>query len=111
MTATVNKFGKLVAERAGQVTVRIYSWDDALPVAAGPGRPEYSRGKFRDQVEVDPKPFRHPMMMNLVCETYAWEQVPTDEELADNERNTAYFDYVRTFRLVKDKSPDLSRTR
>lgn len=32
--ASVNKFGELTALKAGEVAIRIYSWDDAYPVSA-----------------------------------------------------------------------------
>lgn len=32
--ATIDKFGKLTAHKAGEVTVSAYSWDDAYPLAA-----------------------------------------------------------------------------
>ncbi|MFI3269820.1 MAG: sulfatase-like hydrolase/transferase [Rikenellaceae bacterium] len=33
--ATVNKFGEVTAHKAGEVTINLYSWDDAWPVATG----------------------------------------------------------------------------
>ncbi len=53
--------------------------------------------------EFDDKPFRQPLSVNLVCETFDWQPLPTKDELADANRNTAYFDYVRAYRLVKDR--------
>ncbi len=52
--------------------------------------------KFGDE------PFRYPLSLNLVCETFDWQPEPTHEELTDPTRNTALFDYVRAFRLVRD---------
>jgi hypothetical protein len=51
--------------------------------------------------ELDPTPFDHPLFMNLVCETYSWEVPPTKEDLADDSRNTTYYDYVRSYKLVE----------
>ena len=52
--------------------------------------------------EIDPKPFKKPMYMRLVCETYPfpWIELPNDEELADTSKNTVYYDWVRGYRLV-----------
>lgn len=46
-------------------------------------------------------PFRNPLSMNLICETFNWQPVPTEAELTDDTKNTALFDYVRSYRLVK----------
>ena len=35
LIATVNKFGEIEALKPGEVTINIYSWDDAWPVAIG----------------------------------------------------------------------------
>ncbi|MDA8745523.1 family 16 glycosylhydrolase [Rubripirellula amarantea] len=51
--------------------------------------------------DIVPHPFEHPLFMNLVCETYAWETPPTADDLADDSRNTTYYDYVRSYKLVK----------
>lgn len=51
--ASINKFGELTAHRTGSVSVKLYSWDDALPVAAGPKRPEMDRGGMHDAVKFD----------------------------------------------------------
>lgn len=51
--------------------------------------------------ELDATPFDQPMFVNLVCETYGWEVPPTVEELTDDSRNTAYYDYVRAYKLTK----------
>ncbi|MFK8162159.1 MAG: family 16 glycosylhydrolase [Lewinella sp.] len=60
----------------------------------------YLDDKF--QFTVNPKsPFDHPMYMHLVTETYNWEDPPSDEELLNDEINTTYYDWVRSFRLVK----------
>lgn len=51
---------------------------------------------FRD------KPFNRPMYMHIVTETYNWETPPTPDELADDTINTTYYDWVRSYVLVKD---------
>ena len=44
-------------------------------------------------------PFYRPMYMHLVTETYNWEDPPTPEELADDSKNTTYYDWVRSYTL------------
>ena len=51
----------------------------------------------------DDKPFRHPLAMTFVCETFDWQPLPTTQELVDENRNTALIDYVRSYRLVKNE--------
>ena len=46
-------------------------------------------------------PFQYPLSINLICETFDWQPLPTDEELVDDTKNTAMIDYVRSYRLVK----------
>ncbi|WP_221409072.1 family 16 glycosylhydrolase [Reichenbachiella versicolor] len=60
--------------------------------------PKYQ--KFYDKIKS--KPFDQPMYMRLVCETYPfpWIELPTDEELADDNKNTVYYDWVRGYRLI-----------
>ena len=48
-------------------------------------------------------PFNKPMYMHLVTETYNWETPPTPEELADDSKNTTYYDWVRAYTLVPIK--------
>ncbi|MEM6964152.1 MAG: family 16 glycosylhydrolase [Bacteroidota bacterium] len=55
------------------------------------------------QFTVTPKePFERPMFMHLVTETYNWEDPPTVEELLNDEINTTYYDWVRSYKLVSD---------
>jgi beta-glucanase (GH16 family) len=56
--------------------------------------------------EYDDTPFDRPMHMNLVTETYDWETPPTPEELADNSINTTYYDWVRSYVLVKKEEAE-----
>lgn len=49
--ATVDKFGNLKTHKKGKVTISIYSWDDAFPVAAN--IPEtFSKKGIKDKVEI-----------------------------------------------------------
>ena len=48
--ATVDKFGTLHPHSPGEVTVSLYSWEDAVPRAAGPATPAYRRDGIRDRV-------------------------------------------------------------
>lgn len=53
------------------------------------------------QFTINPKqPFDHPMYMHLVTETYNWETPPTVEELLNDEINTTYYEYIRSYTLV-----------
>ncbi|MEM6884583.1 MAG: glycoside hydrolase [Verrucomicrobiota bacterium] len=51
--------------------------------------------------EVDPAPMDQLMYVNLVCEIYDWEVLPEKERLMDDSLNTTYYDYVRSYKLVK----------
>lgn len=50
--ATVDKFGVLTARRKGRVEITAYSWDDALPVAAGQSKP-YRKDGISDSVTIE----------------------------------------------------------
>lgn len=62
---------------------------------------------------VDKAPFNSEMSLRMVVETYYWQQklikqvegddepYPTNTELDDASINTAYYDYVRSYKLVK----------
>jgi beta-glucanase (GH16 family) len=45
-------------------------------------------------------PLEREMHLNMVTETYDWEQVPSDADLADDSRNTSYYDFVHAFTLL-----------
>ncbi|WP_338236351.1 RICIN domain-containing protein [Persicobacter diffluens] len=47
-------------------------------------------------------PFDRPMQMFLVTETYDWQTPPTAAELADDSKNTTYYDWVRAWTLEDD---------
>ena len=65
----------------------------------------YADGKhvytINPSTEFDDKPFRHPLTVNFVCETFDWQPEPTKEELTAPKLNTTYVDYVRSFKLIK----------
>ena len=43
------------------------------------------------------------MYMHMVTETYSWEpSLPTDEMLTDDPRNSTYYDWVRSYILVRE---------
>ncbi len=46
-------------------------------------------------------PFNRSMYMHMVTETYYWETPPTPKELADDTKNTTYYDWVRSYKLEK----------
>ena len=50
----------------------------------------------------DPTPFDRPMHMNLVTETYNWEDPPTVRELNNDSINTTYYDWARAYVLVSE---------
>ncbi|WP_170179839.1 carbohydrate binding domain-containing protein [Flavivirga rizhaonensis] len=53
-------------------------------------------------------PFDQPMHLHMVTETYPfpWVSLPTDEELADDTKNTSYYDWVRSYKLVNVLDPN-----
>lgn len=73
-------------------------WKDANEVTFYNDDNEGETVAFRTDVKAEP--FSHPMMINMVTETYDWEIPPTAEELADDTRNTSYYDFVRYYKLV-----------
>lgn len=48
------------------------------------------------------EPLNQPMYMHLVTETYDWESGTTPEQLADKEAATTLYDWVRSYKLVKE---------
>ncbi|MGQ1783802.1 MULTISPECIES: hypothetical protein [unclassified Saccharicrinis] len=50
--------------------------------------------------DISKKPFDRPMQINMVTETYDWQPAPSAEELENPEINTAYYDWVRSYKLV-----------
>ncbi|MEW4925486.1 T9SS type A sorting domain-containing protein [Algibacter sp. 2305UL17-15] len=71
----------------------------------------YSDGRLGDTVlfntTIDANPFDRPMFMAMVTETYDWlTPYPTDSELNNDAINTAYYDWVRSYRLVPIFDPE-----
>jgi hypothetical protein len=54
----------------------------------------------------NPRPFDRPMHINMVTETYNWQTPPTTSDLADNERNTTYYDFIHAFKMFDVDEPD-----
>ena len=46
-------------------------------------------------------PFDLPMGLRMVTETYNWLKYPTQAMLQDDTKNTTYYDWVRTYKLVE----------
>lgn len=90
---------KLVAAVDSQFHVFGCWWKDANTLDF------YYNGKYAFTIHPDTSfsqtPFAHPMYMHLVTETYNWETPPTPEELADASKNVTYYDWVRSYKLVK----------
>ena len=66
----------------------------------------YLDGEFVNTIEVstehDKAPFDQGMFVNLVCEIYDWEVLPDIDRIMDDSLNTTYYDYVRSYHLVKE---------
>ncbi|MDW7690827.1 family 16 glycosylhydrolase [Flammeovirgaceae bacterium SG7u.111] len=64
----------------------------------------YADNEFFEMVkvtkEISDKPFDRPMHVNMVTETYNWQPAPSNEDLENDEINTAYYDWVRGYKLV-----------
>jgi beta-glucanase (GH16 family) len=68
----------------------------------------YYDGKFlftiKPGTKYNPLPFARPMYMHMVTETYDWEpSLPTDEMLNDKTKNSTWYDWVRSYVLVRQK--------
>ena len=67
----------------------------------------YYDGKFLFTIHPSTKyngqPFGRPMYMHMVTETYSWEpSLPTDVMLNDETQNSTYYDWVRSYVLVRE---------
>ena len=64
----------------------------------------YANDEFFDNVkfktDITDKPFDRPMKLNMVTETYDWQPPPPHDDLLNDEINTAYYDWVRSYFLV-----------
>ena len=66
----------------------------------------YYDGRFlftiHPSTKYNPQPFARPMYMHMVTETYSWEpSLPTDEMLSGDPRYSTYYDWVRSYVLVR----------
>ncbi len=52
------------------------------------------------RTDVSQKPFDRPMQINMVTETYDWQPAPNAEDLENMDINTAYYDWVRSYKLI-----------
>lgn len=58
-------------------------------------------GSVKVSTDVVDSPFPRPMKINMVTETYTWAKpYPADVELANNNINTSYYDWIRSYYLV-----------
>ena len=75
-------------------------WKDETSASYYYDNEEPKHQKFYDKIT--DKPMDKPMFMRLVHETYPfpWISLPTDEELADPEKSTVYYDWVRGYALI-----------
>jgi hypothetical protein len=53
--ATIDKFGTLTAHTPGETRIRVYSWDDAMPLANG-SRPAYRTNGIQDRIDIRVQP-------------------------------------------------------
>ncbi|WP_195715174.1 family 16 glycosylhydrolase [Ancylomarina sp. 16SWW S1-10-2] len=59
--------------------------------------------------DISSRPFDRPMKINMVTETYNWQPAPLKEDLLNDEINTAFYDWIRSYELVKvDKKMKLT---
>lgn len=70
----------------------------------------YFNNQFSGTVDVSTdlydKPFNRPMHMQMVTETYDWAKpYPTVAELENDQINTSYYDWVRSYVLVDVEQP------
>ncbi len=65
----------------------------------------YYDGKYmytiKASTEFTETPLEHPMFMHLVSETYDWAPGVNAEQLADKEKATTLYDWVRSYKLEK----------
>ncbi len=75
-------------------------WRDEISASYYYDNREPKHQRFFDSITK--APMDKPMFMRLVHETYPfpWIALPTDEELADDTKNTVYYDWVRGYKLI-----------
>ncbi|MGC6430613.1 MAG: family 16 glycosylhydrolase [Jejuia sp.] len=76
-------------------------WRDEISASYYYDNREPKHQRFFDSITK--APMDKPMYMRLVHETYPfpWISLPTDEELADDTKNTVYYDWVRGYKLIE----------
>lgn len=52
------------------------------------------------RTDISDKPFDRPMQINMVTETYDWQPAPNAEDLENMDINTAYYEWVRSYKLI-----------
>ena len=52
------------------------------------------------------RPFDRPMHINMVTETYDWQPPPSAADLADDSRNTTYYDFIHSFKMFGVDEPE-----
>ncbi|MDO6761256.1 family 16 glycosylhydrolase [Tamlana sp. 2_MG-2023] len=84
-------------------------WRDEISASYYYDNQEPKHQRFYDKIT--DKPMDKPMYMRLVHETYPfpWISLPTDAELADDSKNTVYYDWVRAYELVDVSQPSQSK--
>lgn len=74
-------------------------WKNANEVLYYADNQLFDTVQFR--TDISSKPFDRPMKINMVTETYNWQPAPPKEDLLNNEINTAFYDWVRSYQLVR----------
>ncbi|WP_066630863.1 family 16 glycosylhydrolase [Labilibacter marinus] len=73
-------------------------WIDAKEVMFFANDAVFDTVQFR--TDISKEPFDRPMQINMVTETYDWQPAPSAEDLENPEINTAYYDWIRSYKLV-----------
>ncbi len=76
-------------------------WEDANSAKFYADDKLFSTIAFSKTID-DTDPFDRPMRVNMVTETYNWATpYPTEDELNNDSINTSYYDWIRSYKLVK----------
>lgn len=78
-------------------------WQDARQVRLYADDEFFAHIEFNRELKAEP--FEDPMKINFVVETYNWQPPPSPAELVDDSINTAYYEWVRSYRLVPVDQP------
>ncbi len=73
-------------------------WKDATQVTFYANDVEGNTVQFNS--DFSNTPFDRTMYLNMVTETYDFEQPPSNASLLDDSKNTSYYDWVRAYKLV-----------